>query len=158
MSDPSRDADPIKDAWSEVADSFSALGRTMKERFDREPEPDERAARGADPTAALREAFEQLIAAGRDLGDKVTGVTRDDALKGQARQVGTSINQALEATINQITGEMRAFFKGAAPTSPGDSASEPVDATVTEEVDDGGGGGGPDDDRDPPASSTSGPW
>lgn len=134
MSDTNRneptDTDPIKDAWSDVADSFSALGRTMKERFDREPEPEDPGAARTDPSAALREAFEALIAAGRDLGDKVTGITRDEALKGQARQVGTSINQALESTINQITGEMRAFFKGSAPER------ETVDTNVADEVTD----------------------
>lgn len=131
MSDTNRDADPIKDAWSDVADSFSALGRTMKERFDRDAEPDQPTARGSDPTAALREAFEQLIAAGRDLGDKFTGITRDEELKGQARNVGTSINQALEATVNQLTGEMRAFFKGST------DERQTVDADATDEVDGG---------------------
>ena len=126
MSDPSNEPDPIKDAWSDVAESFSTFGRTMKDRFEREPAPSEPGERGADPTAALREAFEQLIAAGRDLGDKFTGIVRDDALKGQAREVGTSINHALEATINQITGEMRSFFKGSTP--PADT----VDATATD--------------------------
>ena len=128
MSDPDNEPDPIKDAWSDVADHFSTFGRTMKERFDREPQPAEPGERGADPTAALREAFEQLIAAGRELGDKVTGIVRDDALKGQARDVGASINQALEATVNQITGEMRSFFKGSTPPA------DPVDATATDEV------------------------
>ena len=131
MSDPSNETDPIKDAWSDVADHFSSFGRTMKERFDREPEPTEPGERGADPTAALREAFDALIAAGRDLGDKVTGLVRDDALKGQARDVGTSINQALEATVNQITGEMRSFFKGSNPTTP---PVDTVDTSATDEV------------------------
>lgn len=120
-------SDPIKDAWNDVADSFSALGRSMKDRFERDPEaeqsPDDK---GSDPTAALREAFEQLVAAGRDLGDKVTGITKDEDLKGRARGVGTAINQALDATVNQITGEMRAFFKGS-----GDDR-DPVDTTSTD--------------------------
>lgn len=118
-------SDPIKDAWNGVADSFTELGRTMKDRFERDTEdPAETSPKGADPAAALREAFEQLLAAGRGLGDKVTGITRDDALKDNARQVGSSINQALEATIDQITGEMRSFFKGQRP------ATEPVDTTA----------------------------
>jgi len=133
MSDHINEPDPIKDAWSDVADHFSTFGRTMKERFDREPAATEPGERGADPSAALREAFEQLIAAGRDLGDKVTGLVRDDALKGQAREVGASINQALEATVNQITGEMRSFLKGSAPSpSPADT----VDTSATDEVGD----------------------
>ncbi|MFV0307019.1 MAG: hypothetical protein ACK5OX_04675 [Desertimonas sp.] len=123
MSEPTTDdhADPIKHAWNDVADSFSALGRSMKDRFERDPDAEHATTgdHGSDPTAALREAFEQLLAAGRDLGDKVTGITRDDRLKGRARSVGTSINHAVEATINQITGEMRSFFKG----STGDDAS-----------------------------------
>jgi len=126
MNDTSNEPDPIKDAWSDVAESFSTFGRRMKERFEREPAPSESDERGSEPTAALREAFEQLIAAGRDLGDKVTGIVRDDALKGQAREVGTSINHALEATINQITGEMRSFFKGSTPPS------DTVDATAAD--------------------------
>jgi len=126
--------DPIKHAWNDVAESFSALGRSMRERYqsgaDADPEApanvdtatdrdiaggagsDGATARGSDPTAALREAFEQLLAAGRDFGERATGFARDEQVKTQAKNVGTTLNDALEATFDQIGKELRGFLKG----------------------------------------------
>lgn len=133
-------SDPMKNAWNDVAESFSALGRSMKDRYQGGPTaPDEEAAQRfadqdsaagggqADPTADLRSAFDQLLAAGKAFGDRLTGVVRDDDLKSQARQIGTSINDAIEATLDQIGQEVRGFFK---PGRKGDDAAGPVDVDV----------------------------
>ncbi len=127
-------ADPIKHAWNDVAESFSALGRAMRERYQGDADADPGApatvdtstdrdvedgaasgattSRGSDPAAALREAFEQLLAAGRDFGERATGFARDEHVKAQAKNVGTTLNEALEATFDQIGKELRGFFKG----------------------------------------------
>ena len=85
-------SDPMKNAWDDVAESFSALGRAMKERYAAATTPEEDAAAEAegashasDPTAALREAFEQLLAAGQEFGDRATALVRDDDVKAQAQ-------------------------------------------------------------------------
>lgn len=135
MSDSTNSAvDPIKHAWNDVAESFTALGRSMRERYqggaDADPDAPANAdtatdrdvedgagsgaatSRGSDPTAALREAFEQLLAAGRDFGERATGFARDEHVKAQAKNVGTTLNEALEATFDQIGKELRGLFKG----------------------------------------------
>ena len=124
-------SDPMTHAWHEVADSFTSLGRTMKARYERPATPEEPAAtpeeqaaaeaderstgtgeRASDPTAALREAFEQLLAAGREFGDRTTGLARDEDIKAELKHVAASLNSALEATVDQIGHEVRGFFKG----------------------------------------------
>jgi hypothetical protein len=110
--------DPMKNAWNDVADSFSKLGQTMKERYRSagdEPgssaEGSDETAGGKDPAAALREAFDQLLAAGRDFGERTTGFVRDDAVRDQFKHVASSINDALEKTLDQIGKEARGLFK-----------------------------------------------
>ena len=114
-------SDPMTHAWQEVADSFTSLGRTMRDRYERPATPEERAAADADagaerprgdPAAALREAFESLLAAGREFGDRATGLVRDDDVKAELKHVAASLNGALEATVDQIGQEVRGFFKG----------------------------------------------
>jgi hypothetical protein len=127
--------DPMKNAWNDVADSFSKLGQTMKDRYRgageetdsfAEPEGPAETASGKDPTAALREAFDQLLAAGREFGERTTGFVRDDAVRDQFKNVATSINDALEATLDQIGKEARGFFK---PSRREDGAAPAVDGT-----------------------------
>lgn len=155
-------SDPVKSAWDEVAESFSALGKAMKERYasaapGTATTPEEEAAtaaagetaqstagegaaaedtteRGSDPTAALREAFEQLLAAGRQFSDRAATLVRDDAVKTQARQFATSLNHALEATFEQLGEEVRGFFKGRRGDDAPVDTSEHTDSGPTGEV------------------------
>jgi hypothetical protein len=158
-------SDPMKAAWDEVAESFSALGHAMKDRYtgggtsgtdadtaaaapeaDTEPNPAEATAgdaagsqRGGDPTAALREAFDQLLAAGRQFGDRAAALVRDDEVKAQAKHVATALNSALEATVDQIGDEVRGLFKGrrsddAAAGGDTIEAEEHTDPAAPEEV------------------------
>jgi hypothetical protein len=102
--------DPMKDAWNDVADGFSSLGRLMKERFEvdeaGQPAPTEDTAGGE----ALREAFERFVAAGRDVGQRAVEVLRDDDVKVQAKQAATALNDALSATVDLIGREVGGFF------------------------------------------------
>lgn len=155
-------SDPMKSAWDEVAESFSALGRAMKDRYatgaGSASTPEEQAAtaaatstgtgtdtatgtfagtedaeRGSDPTAALRDAFDQLLAAGRQFSDRAAGLVRDDEVKAQAKHVAATLNSALEATVDQIGKEVRGMFKGGRGDSPID-ADEHADTPDPGEV------------------------
>jgi hypothetical protein len=127
-----------------VAESFSALGQAMKDRYTGGTGGTEASTvvadtgeatgeatggdatggdsaaggdtagsqRSGDATAALREAFDQLLAAGRQFGDRAAALVRDDEVKAQAKHVATALNSALEATVDQIGDEVRGFFKG----------------------------------------------
>ncbi len=156
-------SDPMKSAWDEVAESFSALGKALKERYESGPAssaatPEQQAAaaadgttaddttdRASDPTAALRDAFDQLLAAGRQFGDRAASLVRDDEVKAQARHVASSLNSALEATVEQIGQEVRGFFKG----RHGDDES--ID--TSEHADDTSAGATPGEVQPPPASA-----
>jgi hypothetical protein len=55
-------SDPMKQAWDDVADGFSTLGRMMKEHYQDTGDNGETATVGAasDADAAFRQAFERL--------------------------------------------------------------------------------------------------
>ena len=108
-------SDPMKQAWNDVADGFSALGRMMKERYQAAggDESGEPAAPGGtqDAGAALRDALDKLVAAGRELGDRAGDVARDDEVKAQAKRAATSLNDALSATVDMIGDQVGGLFK-----------------------------------------------
>ena len=122
-------SDPMKDAWNEVAEGFAKLGGAMKDRY--RGEADE--ASGDDAPAApgpdkLREAFERLVEAGRDVGQRSVEVLRDADVNAQARQAATSLNDALAATVDMIGNEVgRWFGRDGTTTATVDDTPEPVD-------------------------------
>jgi hypothetical protein len=119
-------SDPMKQAWDDVSEHFSALGRMMKERYHGEAAegaaPGEHAQPGKrDASAALHEAFDKLIAAGREFGDRAADVARDDDVKAEAKRAAASLNDALSATVDLIGEQVGGLFKrskgGAPPTT-----------------------------------------
>lgn len=106
------EGDPMKQAWNEVADGFSTLGRLMKERYqDAGEEESATAGDTPDAAAALRDAFDRLRIAARDLGDRAADVARDDDVKAQAKRAASSLNDALSATVNLIGDQVGGLFK-----------------------------------------------
>ena len=128
-------SDPMKQAWRDVEDGFSTLGRMMRERYEGTEdtaEPAGRTGEASDAGAALRDAFEQLVTAGRELGDRAADVVRDDDIRAQAKRAATSLNDALSATIELIGDQVTGFFKrppdDASPGEPrGVPRSSPTD-------------------------------
>jgi hypothetical protein len=108
-------SDPMKQAWNDVADRFSALGRMMKERYQDAGEDDTGETATADAAsesdAAFRQAFERVVAAGREVGDRAVDVARDDDVKAQAKRAASSLNEALSATMNFLGEEVGGFFR-----------------------------------------------
>jgi hypothetical protein len=106
-------SDPMKQAWNDVAEGFSTLGHMMKERYQGPSGEETSEAPGGtqDPGAALRDAFDRLVAAGRDLGDRAADVVRDEDVKAQAKRAAASLNDALSATVDLIGEEVGGLFK-----------------------------------------------
>ena len=131
-------SDPMKQAWNDVAESFSVLGRLMKERY-RAANSGEvgdgsaaAAAAANDDDVALRAAFDKLVAAGREFGDRAVDVARDDDVKAQAKQVSTSLNEAVSATVALLGEHADGLFnrsKGDDPTSAASSSDTPETET-----------------------------
>ena len=106
-------SDPMKQAWDSVADGFSTLGRMMKERYQDTGENGETATvdGASDTDAAFRQAFERLVAAGRELGARASDVARDDDIKAQAKRATSSLSDALSTTMNFLGEEVGGFFR-----------------------------------------------
>jgi hypothetical protein len=106
-------SDPMRQAWDEVADGFSTLGRMMKERYQEAGDNGETATVGgtSDADAAFRQAFERLVAAGRELGARAADVARDDDIKAQAKRATSSLSDALSTTMNFLGEEVGGFFR-----------------------------------------------
>jgi hypothetical protein len=122
--------DPVKDAWNEVAEGFSNLGQAMKHRY-RGADQEHAGASGSDAgDAGLREAFERLMAAGRDVGQRAVDVAHDAEVNEQAQRAAASLNDALSATVEMIARDVAGWFGRAQPP-----AAEP---TVGGEPTDGG--------------------
>jgi hypothetical protein len=116
--------DPVKDAWGEVAEGFAQLGHTMKDRYRGPDRAGGAGSGGVEASAdALRDAFERLVAAGRDIGQRATDVVRDADVQGQVRQAASSLEDALSATVDMIGREVTGWF---------DRPDPPVDAEVAE--------------------------
>lgn len=124
--------DPMKQAWSDVEQRVSALGQMVKEHYrgagDGEQEADAIAG-GRDAGPELKAAFERLLAAVREVGERAADMARDDDVKAQARQAASSLNDALSATVNMIGEQVGALFKRSDKdgTEPAGSTAPPID-------------------------------
>jgi hypothetical protein len=126
-------SDPMKQAWDGVADGFSTLGRMMKERYQDTGDNGETATvGGSDADAAFRQAFERLVAAGRDLGARAADVARDDDIKEQAKRATSSLSDALSKTMNFLGEEVGGFFRRT--KSEGDPTEIPTSEPPAGEV------------------------
>ena len=116
-------SDEMKQAWNDVAEGFSTLGRMMKERYEAaraDDAPDTATATGAQKDRdALRESIDKLLAAGREFGDRAVDVARDDDVKAQAKRAAASLNDAVSTTVELIGEQVGGLFyrsKGDDPT------------------------------------------
>jgi hypothetical protein len=102
----------------------------MKDRYQAGGDEPGGAEAGGQPDAAatLRDAFDRLVAAGRELGDRAADIARDEEVRAQARRAATSLNDALSATVDLIGEEVGGLFKRpkSANSTPEIPASEPT--------------------------------
>jgi len=170
-------SEPMKDAWNEVAEGFTKLGSVMRDRYrggtTDAPGPADTGAAADTGTAAggdrLREAFERLVEAGRDVGQRSVDVLRDADVNAQAKDAARSLNDALSATVDLIGHEVGQWFgrgetisttatsDAAGPVdAPGDVDPDVVAARLDQQMEDAEGGiegsllDAPDTDTDPP--------
>ena len=118
-------SEPMKDAWNEVAEGFAKLGSVMRDRYhggtDDAPGPAGTGTAADTGTAAgferLREAFERLVEAGRDVGQRSVDVLRDADVNAQAKDAARFLNDALSATVDMIGNEVGQWFGRGETTS-----------------------------------------
>ncbi len=164
-------SEPMKDAWNEVAEGFAKLGSAMRDRYrsGTEDSPGDADTGTAAGVERLREAFERLVEAGRDVGQRSVDVLRDADVNAQAKDAARSLNDALSATVEMIGDEVGSWFGRREPSSttvadgaPGpvgtgsDADPEAVAAKIDQQMEDAEGGiegsllDAPPTDDDPP--------
>lgn len=150
--------DPIKQAWQDVAESVTALGRMLKAEYRARDEPgtgpaeaagdatsgdatpgdatpgDAGSRADAESEARLRAAIDRLLEAGRDVGDSVSEVAHDPEITSQAKRTAASLEDALTATVNMIADEVSGLFRRGDhdPGAPGRSDSSTWDPPTSE--------------------------
>jgi hypothetical protein len=119
-------AEPMKQRWEDVGQRFEALGRVVKERYQTAE-----AASAAEPhdvsdeRAALREAFEKVVTAAQQLGERAAAIVHDPAVKEQTTLLARSLNEALTASVDQIGDEVGRLLQRAKSTGSSASDHEP---------------------------------
>jgi hypothetical protein len=114
----------MRQAWTDVGERFTALGDAVRHRggTGRTATPGSEGDGGA-----LREAFDKVMAAVRELGEQASTVVKDPDVRAHTREVAQSLNSALSATVDRIGGEVDALARKAKrsgradPPSPGSS-------------------------------------
>lgn len=83
--------------WDEVGESFTELGRSLKDRFDANAAfgPDER----EKVNDALRQLTDALDASFTTIGDAF----RDSAIRDELKHAGSSIADAISATLRDVS-------------------------------------------------------
>jgi hypothetical protein len=100
-------SDSVKQVWRELADQIGELGSTIHERLRDTPSG---ASEGGDTGAehaALREALDQLVLAGKQLGERLGDVARDDEVRQRAKAASSSLDAALTATVDRLVGTLQ---------------------------------------------------
>ena len=129
--------DPMKQAWSDVEQRLTTLGQEIKQHYraagDDEPDVDATVGSDREAGAALKGAFDRLVAAVREVGERAADVARDDDVKAQARQAAASLNDALSATVNMIGEQVGGLFKrpDKKGSEPAGSPAPPADPSIT---------------------------
>jgi hypothetical protein len=86
-----------KDKWDDVGERFGEIGRHLKDRFDAN------AAFGADERDTVNDALRQLGDA-LDAGFTTIGETlRDPAMRDELKTAGSSIADAIGATLRDVS-------------------------------------------------------
>jgi hypothetical protein len=97
-----------KQAWDEVNQSFTALGRRLKQHYDQQTGAG--GAATADRRAvedALRKLADSLDQAFTSVGNAV----RDPGVQQDARKAGASLGEALSRTFSEVSDDLRDRFK-----------------------------------------------
>ena len=126
--------DTMKQAWNDVAEDFARLGKVMKEQYQGHTSDSAPDADRADAAEGVRAAFERLLAAGRDFGDRIADVVTADEVRDQAKQTGQRLNEATTTSADVLGEQLRGVFKRVgrrsdAGESETDAEDAPVDAT-----------------------------
>lgn len=108
--------DDVKQSWQALAEQMSGLGSLMQDRFAA-PAADAEATSTEGTAEPLREALDEVVAATRELGERIGDLARDDDVRASARDTMASLDDALRTTVDVIAERIEGAFK---PTESGE--------------------------------------
>jgi hypothetical protein len=95
-------SDDVKRSWAALGEQMSALGALIQDRFAA-PASETAASSAESPNEQIKEALDQVVAATKELGERVGDVARDDDVKASAKDAMASLDDALRTTVDFIT-------------------------------------------------------
>jgi hypothetical protein len=90
-----------KQAWDEVGDRFSDLGRALKQRYDANVAWNDEDKQKVND--ALRQIGDALDAGFTAIGESM----RDPSMRDEMKQAGSAVGSAIAATFDTVAGEIR---------------------------------------------------
>jgi len=105
--------DNVRSTWNETADKLGGLGLKLKLHYEEQQGADRETVR-AEVQSAVQRLGDAVQAAFEALG----AAAKDDAVKDDVKQVGQALTDALRATFNQASGEIREVLKRRTDSGP----------------------------------------
>lgn len=111
-------SDDVKDSWKALGDQMSALGSLVRQRINEMPDGADEADQSQSQAIAsgstvehgatheIKAALDRVVAATRELGERIGEASRDDEIKANAKETMGSLDSALRATVDFIAAEV----------------------------------------------------
>jgi hypothetical protein len=115
-------SDSVKQVWRDLADQVGALGTTIQDRLRDAPAGDGEPGDRAEHDAALRSALDRLVEAGKELGERLGDVAHDDEVKRRAKAASASLDAALRATVELVSGKVQDLVRNERHDGPTDDS------------------------------------
>ena len=113
-------SDDVKHSWHALGEQMSALGSLVRQRISAPADDHAPTDDGAErATEQIKAALDQVIAATKELGERIGDATRDDDVKATAKETMSSLDDALRSTVNFIADEVEGVVK---PSKKSDDA------------------------------------
>jgi enamine deaminase RidA (YjgF/YER057c/UK114 family) len=110
-------SDDVKQSWQDLGEQMSALGSLIQERLGAPAaEPEETG--GADGTTEqIKAALDEVVAATKQLGERIGDAARDDEVRTSAKDTMSSLDEALRSTVDLIAERIEGVVKRSGPKS-----------------------------------------
>ncbi len=103
--------DPMKQAWNDVAETFTNLAKAMKDHYERFEHEDASEEAARPDVSGVRAALDRVVDAGRELGDRIAGTVAGDDVKSQAKQALHALNQAFSTTVEIVGDQLNSVVR-----------------------------------------------
>jgi hypothetical protein len=90
-----------KSAWEHVGADFNKLGAKLRDHFAEEKKAST-SAESASSRASLKESVDRLAEALSDAFEAMAKASKDDEVRGDVKQVGRSLSNALGITFEEV--------------------------------------------------------